>query len=271
MAVAQVADARARSGDRARQQERRRALRASRVAGRLVLLSFLAGLLYGVASSRMFRIENVAVRCSRDVVGQEAARALTIAPNTTTLTLRTSTLRRQLQGCPRVADVHISRHLPHSLVIIVEPREPAVAVRTPHGWFLADRQAICIERAASAPPRLPRVEGIPVLDPNPGDRLAGPRVKAAWQAVGCAEHFPALDQLTIDVSSLDHVLVFTPSGTKGIIGRPLDLGAKLARFAAAVESFREKGWRAEYVDVRRLDVPPVWKPVAGQAPPTRRS
>lgn len=271
MAVAHAADARTSSAGRARQQERRRALRAGRLALRLVSLSILAGLLYGLAASPLFRIESVAVRCSREVVGQEAVRALSIPAHATTLTLSARSLRRQLEACPRVARVHVARRLPHGLVITVLPREPAVAVRTAHGWFLADVQAICIEHVPTPPPRLPRVKGIPVLDLNPGDRLAGPRVKAAWQAIHYAQHFPVLDQLTVDVSSLDRILVFTPGGTKGIIGRPLDLGTKLARFAAAVESFREKGWRAEYVDLRRVEVPPVWKPVPGHAPAPGRS
>lgn len=271
MAVAEVANPHAPGKGRARQQERRRALRAGRWALRLVLSSLGLGLLYGLMSSAWFRIDSVAVRCQREAVGREAARALSIPPGATTLTLRDSTVRRQLQSCPRVARVHVARHLPHAIVITVEPREPAMAVLTPTAWFLADRDAICIERVASAPPRLPRVKGIPVLDLRPGDRLAGPRVEAAWQAIRCAQRFPALDQLTVDVSSLEHIVVFSPGGTKGILGRPLDLGTKLARFAAALESFREQGWRAEYVDVRRVDLPAVWKPLPGHAPPAAGS
>ncbi len=240
--------------------------RGSRVAFGLVAVAGAVGLVSGVATSPYFAVERIEVCCPMPAVGEEVARVVQIRPGATIFTVRAAGLQRQAQACPRVKSIRVGRRWRKTLIVVVEPREPACGIRTPAGWLLADLDGVCIERSQLAPPGLPRVRGIPLAAARPGDTIQGPRMAAATECVRLAQRLPALSQITVDVSSPGDVTVTTAGGTRGILGDCHDLGPKLARFAAALETFRARGWQAEYVDIRRLEVPAVWKPRAGSSP-----
>ena len=245
--------------------EPRRPRGAYRLAFWLILASAAISLAAGIAASPYFAVTRVEVRCALPAVGREVAQAVRVPARATIFTVRAARLQRQVEACPRAKRIQVGRRWRHTLVVTVLPREPACGIQTSEGWLLSDLEGVCIERSHLAPPSLPRVRGMALARAEPGDRIEGPRMDLAAECVAWAQRLPALRQMTVDVSSLDRVTVVTPGGTRGILGDRQDLGRKLARFAAALEHFRAKGLQAEYVDIRRLDVPIVWKPRQGLA------
>ena len=238
--------------------------RAAKAAGRgaklLIAASILGGLLYGLGSSPLFRIERVRIRCADRLAAVDAARAVRLVPGETTVTVRTHRLRERLVACPRVRDAVVTRRFPHTLEIAVEPREAAAALVMPGGCMLADRDGVCISEAPEPPADLPCIRGIPVTGVRPGDRVVGPRMRAALECVQWAGRLGALGRVTVDVSTMEHVRVWTASGTPCLLGHAKDLGVKMASVAATVEFLRGRDVRARFVDVRDPDGPIVWEP-----------
>ena len=237
-----------------------RTRRAMGCAAKLSVAASLVGLACGVASSPWLRVEQVVVRCSDLDVAQEAAAAARVKPGATLVTAPLWRLSREIGACPRVKRVTVRRRWQHALDVDVVPREPAVAVVAESGCVLADEAGVCIRRVRARPTDLPVVRG-PGLDGiGPGDTVSRARMALAWQCLEWAERLPALGRISVDISAPQRVCVYSGDGTKGIIGRPTDLGRKLACFAAALEHLRERGWRAQYVDVQDIRVGALWRP-----------
>jgi hypothetical protein len=234
----------------------------------LLALAVVVGLAYGVASSPWLRIEEVTIRCPEPDVAQEAAAAAHIVPEATLVTVPVWELRRQIGSCPRVKRIVVQRRWQHALDITVVPRQPAVALVAESDCLLADEDGVCIRRVRERPDDLPVVRGLVLDGIGPGDTVPPARMTVAWQCLEWAETLPALGRLTVDVSVPQRICVYSGDGTKGIIGRPTDLGRKLACFAAALQYLREHGWRAQYVDVQDLRVGALWRPAPGSRPPS---
>lgn len=238
--------------------------RAAKAAGRgakvLIACSILAGILYGLADSPLFRVKRVRIHCVDRIAARQAARAVLVPPGETTITLNARRFRKRIVACPRVKDARVSKRPPHIVVVEVEPRRPTVALITPGGCLLADDEGVCVEQVAVPPLGIPCVRGIPVTGVRDGDRVVGPRMRTAMECVRWARRLRGLGAVTVDVSALDDIRVWTASGTPCLVGHARDLGLKMASFAAALEFLREKDVRARYVDVRDPDGPIVWEP-----------
>ncbi|MGD8239763.1 MAG: FtsQ-type POTRA domain-containing protein, partial [Armatimonadota bacterium] len=207
------------------------------------------GCAYGVASSPWLRIERVTIRCPDPDVAQEAAAAARIAPDATLVTVPAWRLRRDIGSCPRVKRATVQRRWQHALDIIVVPRQPAVALVAQSDCVLADEDGVCIRRVPERPAHLPVVRGPVVADIAPGDIVSRARMATAWECLQWTERLPVLGTVSVDISVPQRICVYADDGTKGIIGRPTDLGRKLACFAAALQHLRVRGLRARYVDV----------------------
>ncbi len=235
----------------------------------LVGLAIVAGILYGLASSPWLRIERVVVRCADPDVAREAADAADIGPDATLVTVPVRKLKRKIGACPRVKSVALTRRWQHTLDITVTPREPAVVLAAKGDCVLVDEDCVCIRRVRERPPDLPVVRGTALDGIAPGDTVSRTRLAVAWQCLEWAERLPALGRLSVDISVPQRICVYAGDGTKGILGRPTDLGRKLACFAATLQHLRERGWRAQYVDVQDVRVGARWYPAPDSpAPPS---
>lgn len=237
----------------------------------LLALAAVAGVAYGVASSPWLRIERVTVRSADVDVAREAASAMRIAPDATLLTARLGKLRQQIEACPRVKDVVVRRRWRHELDVLVMPRRPVVGLMAGADCLLADEEGVCLRRVKEKPADLPLVRGLALDGIGPGDIVSRAGMATAWQCIRWGEKLPALGRISVDVSIPQRVCVWSGDGTKGIIGRPADLGRKLACFAATLQYLQERGWRARYVDVQDVKVGAIWRPAPNShAPPSSR-
>jgi cell division protein FtsQ len=171
--------------------------------------------------------------------------------------LRPSRVARRVASLPAIRTAAVSRRFPHTVVIEVTERIPALFVSRPQGPLYLDQDGVCFEKIAQDV--LPAVElvGIPTERFAPGRRLADRRLPAALEACARAqrEGLPPRRLVVGPAGELDLLLA---SGPTLKLGEPKQLAEKISKAKLALRALGKRG-PAEYLDVSCPDAI-VWKP-----------
>lgn len=226
----------------------------------LLLLSAGVGLLLGVASSEMFAIRNIRVTSANPSLQAEAAeRAGRIGFGTIWLP-PTRAIERQIGGLPRAKSVAITRTLPDTLTIAVEPRLPAAFVIADERLMAIDDEGVCLHwtgAPAASKPTL-RIEDPSLLEV--GGRLREQDVTRLREITRGLAECGLLAGASIDLSHPLRISVLTADGLLGKLGSDELLYEKARLLGELAEALRAQGRRPMYIDLR-VPSRPTYKPI----------
>lgn len=191
-----VASARRRFERRAAQARRRPRLLA---LGGVVLLLLVGSTVWLGWYSSILTAQVVEVRGvpkAQEQVVREVADVVLGGP---LLRVDTESVIRRLEADRRWTDVSVSRSLPHTVVVTVTARKPALAVRTPSGQIdLLDPDGFAFRTVKAAPGDVPLVTAS-------GGSVGPAGVSAALQALSALKASLRADVTGVSVSSADQV------------------------------------------------------------------
>lgn len=225
----------------------------------LMVVSAIAGLIVGVGGSELFAVREVQVACENESLQVEAAeRARNLHFGTVWLP-PTRTIERRIGGLPRARRVGISRELPSTLTIVVEPRTPNAAVAQADRFMAIDDQGVCLHWTGSPPETMPTVmiEGPATLEV--GRTLPERETQSIRQIMSGLEETELLEGATIDLSHLLAISVVTSDGVIGKLGNEELLHEKTVLFGRLLTRLRETGEAPLYIDLR-VPARPSYRP-----------
>jgi cell division protein FtsQ len=144
------------------------------VAGVLVV-GLAAWLLLGTS---VLGVSQIVVTGTRIASPDQVRVASGVAIGSPMLALDTSAVAARVRSLPSVADAHVRRSFPHTLVITVTERTPAGVFAEPGGFGVLSADGVVFEQMPSPPPGIALIR---VTSPGPDDpaTLAALRVAAA--------------------------------------------------------------------------------------------
>jgi len=189
-----------------RLEERRRArrrLRATRIAIALAVVALVAGAVWTLLASPVFRVT------PQDVQVQGATQALTaeqvrdaVSPYTGTslMLVDTDAVAAAVAALPLARDVSVARDWPRALTVSLQVRTPAMGVAVDGGVDLVDDQGVVVGREPELPAGLPMA-----ALPTDGDDAAGARAMAAGMVATVWAALPDDLRAQVDTLSADGV------------------------------------------------------------------
>jgi cell division protein FtsQ len=157
-------------GRPARPRRRRRAVLVTLAAAAIV-----AAAVWALFGSSLLVVRSVTVTGTGAVPRAEVLRVADVAPGTPLIRVDTGAVARRVDQITQVQSAQVSRDWPDTLVIVVQPRTPVLAVASGGGFALVDRFGVVVSQVASRP------AGMVLLDTaaDPGSLRGDPAIQAA--------------------------------------------------------------------------------------------
>lgn len=224
---------------------------------RLILLSIIAGAAAGIAMSPVFQIRRIVIEAPDVSLATEIAGQIKLPETATTAVLPTAEINRLAGRCHRIKSLSAYRRIPHTLILRVQPREPAAAIAGGPNYTLVDRTGMALIRTDN-PGTVPVIRGLvdgrpPLAQPLSADRCEV--LDALLESMELTELDP---NLTLDVADPHMLRIKTAGGVLGKLGDRSNLARKIVLFSRLLEGLRADGETVEYIDVR-IEDRPVWK------------
>ncbi|HEU5420294.1 MAG TPA: FtsQ-type POTRA domain-containing protein [Streptosporangiaceae bacterium] len=148
----------------------------------VLALAILVGAVWALLGSSLLVVRNVQVDGSHNVGAARIRAAARIPPGTPMARLDSGAVARRVEQIPQVRSARVSRSWPDTVVITVQARTPALAVRAAGQFELVDVDGVVVRTVSSRP------AGMPVLREPPFQLRGSPAVRAA---VLVLNHLPA--------------------------------------------------------------------------------
>lgn len=237
---------------------RREAVRAARRARRdsaaaaawLALASAALGAALGVLGSDLFKIDKVRIACPEASLAQEAAVQADKLSYGSVWLPPTRAIERAIGGLPRARTARLDRVLPRTLVIAVQPREPAAAVADEGRFMLVDEEGVCLTWTGLPPEHLPTVRGGEWGSLSVGRVLPDEQVVLMSRVLGGLREVGLSAGARIELTNPRLVRVWTGDGVLGKLGDARLLEEKAVLFGKLLQALRERGEQPQYLDVR---------------------
>jgi cell division protein FtsQ len=154
----------------ARSRRRRRAVLVTLAAAAIVAVA-----IWALLGSSLLVVRSVTVTGAGAVPRAEVLRAADIAPGTPLIRVDTAAAARRVDQITQVQSAQVSRDWPDTVVIVIQPRTPVLAVASGGGFALVDRFGVVVSQVASRP------AGMVLLDTaaDPYSLRGDPAVQAA--------------------------------------------------------------------------------------------
>jgi cell division protein FtsQ len=216
----------------------------------LAAMSFLCGAV-SFAGSSAFGIRSITVSGNDAVPSAEVAARAGLDTGTSIFLVNGARIGERLRQDPRIAGARVGVVFPDRVVITVQERPPAAALRAPGGYALLAADGVVIQSEAS-PGTVP-ILAVDRLDPaevQVGEVV--PSAGARW-AAGIAATLPARLRPGVAALRVDRggeLILYMKDGIAVRLGEAEGIKARLARVADVLAAVRSRGMRVEYVDLR---------------------
>ncbi len=213
-----------------------------------------AGTLLREIPHPLFLVKEITVEGTRKTTPAEIRQAAQVPLGANMLAFSVRKVAARIAELNWVRTAHVFRRFPSSLSIVVQEREPTLAVAgaaRPAVWYAADDEGVVLEPGDGEVPR-----ALHLVVPGPvalGRRIPPDQVtlgRQCWNALG--------DDLQVLVESLhlnedgEVTLACRQAGDafEVRLGTLEDASGKLSRLRLALARAQEQGGRLEYIDVR---------------------
>lgn len=153
-----------------------------------------------------------------------------VAQGVPTIGVRASAIEDAIEANPWVARASVRVTWPGTIEIAVHEHVPAAWMNLDRGWMLVSATGVLLERG-DPPSGAPRVR-IDAGGGIPGERVDGPRARAALEFIGS---LPPSLTAGAEVMSSVNGLVAAIAGHEIILGAPVDMRAKAIGLTALLE------------------------------------
>ena len=219
------------------------------IASLLGLVAFL-GMTLGVLFSDLFRVQEVQVVCADESLQAEAAdRAKEIAFGTIWLP-PTRAIEARIGGLARAQYARIDRHLPATLVIVVEPRQPVAFVVAEGRYMAVDPEGICLHWTGAPSGGMPTMHIENPSSLEVGHSLSDRDVALMTALMDGLDKTGLHSEASIDISHPIRITVFTGDGVLGKLGDEALLYEKTLLFGKLLHALRSDGETPLYIDLR---------------------
>ena len=247
----------------------------SRVVKLACLLALLGGLGWGgwhyiqqaLNNNPDFRLRVLTLNPNPviDELGVAAAAGIDLTTTPSLLEVDVNAVARQLKNLPAIADAHVERHLPGTLVVTITPRIPKAWITSPGAGLTEVRQAgaMLVDGAGIAypcpPSQLATATTLPViaLPPTPtqpitaGTKINQPALEPCFALLDAArEADPEALQWIESVRQINawSLLLVTRQGTAATFGMG-DHARQITSLRAALDHAGDKGYLIETINL----------------------
>jgi cell division protein FtsQ len=157
--------------------------------------------------------------------------------------LDTGAVGRRVEEIARIADVAVTRRWPHTVRIVVEERQPAVAISGDRGFVLIDGSGVAFETVAKRP------TGVPLVVGQNTSTLGQAGVQAVVETLAAVPSNVRAKVTEVEVPSPDSVTLTLRDGVQVVWGSAEDGRRKATVLTALMRT------RARVYDVSAPDAP----------------
>ncbi len=225
------------------------------VAGLLVTMGVVGGLTHWTVQAVMrkvvfdnpkFRLEQIDVDVRGGLPQRDVIRAARLEKGQNLMRIDLRQVKADIEKLPYVAEAQVSRHLPNRILIRVSERIPIARFSTTGKMrevFYIDREGVLMKaRSMESAGILPEITGCHWQDPEPGQPVELPEVKAAIQLLKIMERTPlrgTLQVKTLDISNMLYLRMIAADGMQVQFRRDV-LDQQLQRLYEILEFSRLK-------------------------------
>jgi cell division protein FtsQ len=199
-------------------------------AGLIVLAIAVAGATTALLSSLM-AIDQVQVNGLKTLNESQVLKMAGQPEGKNVFLYRAGNARKELALYPYVKSVEIHRHLPHSLEITIEEREPAGLLLDNGNYLQFSKDGILLDNSSSLSGRpLPIITGFSMADiPAPGEKFKDDdRFQDALTVINaCTDDLLTMLQ-EINIEDRQNILAYTSQGIEVRIGSIDNINARMA-------------------------------------------
>ena len=234
------------------------------LAARFVIGAVLLGAATWVLlTSPVFHIREVRVEGERAVAADDLIGLAEVREGENLVTLDTDRVVARLEGHAWIAEAHVDRDLPSTLLIRVVERDPAAWVVDPSGPVIVAGDGVILERVERKPGNLPHIGSSPdVL--VPGASISG--YAEQLRVVEAMDPRLLREIESTDLDDGDLTLQLRQGGVV-LYGTPGNVGAKAQALDDILRWAEQEGISPATVDVR-VPSAPALSPTGGGRIPT---
>lgn len=222
----------------------------------MTVLVAIAGGLWWVSQSPLFRIETVTVAGVQTLDAEELAQASGLEGENI-FRAPLAEAKERLLALDMVKDVSLSRHWPNGVLISVEERQPWGYWQIGARRYVVDTDGLVMYRVLppDGAPTIVDFTGARLGGLQPGDRVDTDAVQLAQRLIETAPTYLGWTPTAFEYRSEDGVTAVLEADSGGqtlraTFGDGRDLGYKLAVLFALLQRTQEEGRQVHSVDLR---------------------
>lgn len=224
------------------------------------LLAVSVVALFLFARSSFWALQEIRVEGNRSLTPKEVVGLSGIVPGQNLLTLREREVRQRLLLHPRIKGVDLRYHLPDTVVIEIEEREPLGVIPVADSFWEVDGEGILLGTKKTwtrEDPPLLTGASIPREKLLPGQKLALPEVTGLLAVAAALP--PKIRRVVREIhfDRREGISLYTSGEVRVYLGQPEDLETKIVLFWAVYQQQSQEGKisRLAYVDVSHPKAP----------------
>jgi cell division protein FtsQ len=222
----------------------------------IALMAVAAGAI-ALYASDTFTITEVKVEGAGQMAEDEITEVAALPPRSTLLRYPKAEMEARLKDHPWISDAHISRRLPHTIIIHVEERTPVALIDVGEEQFwLVDSAGMALgQRTPDATETLTVVRDLANYSPVAGEQADSVALTNALAVIAGLSDELRGQVRAVSAPSADLTTLITDKDVEILVGSAEDIEKK---DTVAREILAEQGGKVVHINVRTVDRP-TWR------------
>lgn len=214
-----------------------------------LLLSLLA--VYFFLHSPVFGLKKFEVAGNQSIRAEEIIQIASVGIGTNIFRVDTEEINHRLALHPMVAKSAVRRHLPSTLVLTIEERQPLGLLPAPGGFIVIDGQGVYLSKIGSIVElNLPIITGVQLpADLYPGRAISLPQLSAVLPLLQRLNSSLGQALSEVNVANPDKLKLYTLDGVEVRVGTTEETLARLDLLLEVLGQKRPDGQKIEYIDM----------------------
>jgi len=211
--------------------------------------------LYCFSQSSFFALKNIEVQGLKRLSSAEVTKKSGLSKGRNLFQIDLAQAKKRLLAHPLIERVEVKRHLPQTVLIKLQEREPRALFLIDHNFLVLDQKGFCVDKITSLEPYdLPIITGLTPSSTALGEQVSRNRslVKVLTALDGDVQSFFSEVNLAVP----DHIRGYSREGIPVLLGTPENLPEKF-RLAVSFLGSLKNAEAVEYVDIRTVQAPAV--------------
>nr|WP_092068201.1 FtsQ-type POTRA domain-containing protein [Dendrosporobacter quercicolus]NSL46997.1 FtsQ-type POTRA domain-containing protein [Dendrosporobacter quercicolus DSM 1736]SDL71978.1 cell division protein FtsQ [Dendrosporobacter quercicolus] len=212
-----------------------------------VLIVLIAGFLF--LNSSVFTVGPIVTQGNKYMSDEEILRVAALPERVNIFRLNIREIEQRLSRDLRVAEVHVSREFPGTIVISIVERKPLAYIANSYGFVEVDKQGVVLAVYKNLKKiRVPMITGVRLESGYVGDQVQDREVTTILSYLANIDE-ATLDQLSEVNISGGHIFAYTNNSIQIRVGSAERLVEKAELTQAMLKEILEKNLIVEYIDL----------------------